>query len=197
VTVDDQDAVSHELSPQRPSDGSVTPDRLAVAPGYRWALSGAIGSGRGVRLMADAYDPSTAAVPGRRPFWSPGGWGLRFRQHAMRRSATPADLPEPAELETRARRSASSTSRSRTSSTPGIRANVRRPTSGPTICTSAPADAIRSQLLFAEHEPYSHQKVAETGGCCGVGVTCTTRGSGHLLPPDDHTVDLHVRVRDV
>ncbi len=59
-------------------------------------------------------------------------------------------------------------------------------------------DAIRSQLLFAEAQPYTHQKVAETERLL--------RGRRYLYDawieptcyhPVDHTVDLHVRVRDV
>ncbi len=59
-------------------------------------------------------------------------------------------------------------------------------------------EAIRSQLLFAESEPYSRQKVAETERLL--------RGRRYLYDawveptcyhPDDQTVDLHVRVRDV
>ena len=59
-------------------------------------------------------------------------------------------------------------------------------------------DAIRSQLLFVEQQPYSHQKVAETERLL--------RGRRYLYDawiepacyhPADRTVDLHVRVRDV
>ncbi len=59
-------------------------------------------------------------------------------------------------------------------------------------------DAIRSQLLFRESEPFSQQKVAETERLL--------RGRRYLYDawieptcynPDDQTVDLRVRVRDV
>jgi hypothetical protein len=59
-------------------------------------------------------------------------------------------------------------------------------------------DAIRSQLLFRESEPFSQQKVAETERLL--------RGRRYLYDawieptcyhPDDATVDLRVRVRDV
>jgi hypothetical protein len=59
-------------------------------------------------------------------------------------------------------------------------------------------DAIRSQLLFVEQQPYSHQKVAETERLL--------RGRRYLYDawieptcyhPADGSVDLHVRVRDV
>jgi hypothetical protein len=59
-------------------------------------------------------------------------------------------------------------------------------------------DAIRSQLLFRESEPFSEQKIAETERLL--------RGRRYLYDawieptcyhPDDQTVDLRVRVRDV
>lgn len=60
------------------------------------------------------------------------------------------------------------------------------------------ADAIRSQLLFGESETYSRQRLAETERLL--------RGRRYLYDswieptcyhPDEHTVDLKVRVRDV
>jgi len=60
------------------------------------------------------------------------------------------------------------------------------------------SDAIRSQLLFGESDPYSRQRVAETERLL--------RGRRYLYDswieptcyhPDTHTVDLQVRVRDV
>ena len=59
-------------------------------------------------------------------------------------------------------------------------------------------EAIRTQLLFQQEEPYSRQRVAETERLL--------RGRRYLYDawieptcyhPDDNTVDVHVRVRDV
>jgi hypothetical protein len=114
-------------------------------------------------------------------------------------SATPADLPEPAELESLGAQvgvidveveDIFDPRNPRERAAPYQWAND--------LHVRTRADAIRSQLLFAEHEPYSHQKVAETERLL--------RGRRYLYDawieptcyhPDDHTVDLHVRVRDV
>lgn len=59
-------------------------------------------------------------------------------------------------------------------------------------------DAIRSQLLFGESDPYSRQRVAETERLLhGRRYLYDSWIEPTCYHPDTHTVDLQVRVRDV
>ena len=58
-------------------------------------------------------------------------------------------------------------------------------------------DAVCSQVLFAETEPFRNRKSRKRSDCCAGDVTCSTRTLPRVATlEDEQTVDLHIRVRE-